>query len=945
MRSTASISTWPGYFLIDYEARFFESAPRITRDGLSPVLTSLSQASCHRITASLASQIGSGSRIRVPPVERSGFYRRGRRPAHAGHRSSTRFRHRGYLFATSVMLGTILGLPSIALAAITTIDFLQAQLTASGPLIEVYNYQAGSTWAIDEPAEFDLGQFDERTTNDSIGSDGIAFDQLTLKPIGPEGIAVPKTDDLAWWSTDWNIRHCLVIDHTDPAATSVDQYQIRVELDVLQLIADGFLQADTQDFRAVASDGATQLPLWVDPQMDAVWIQIDSIAAGSQQTVCLYYDHLLGDQLSLANHSEEAVFTYATPKPVYYGVHERYSGGIPLEIAGYVDGTQFNLDGGPAATVGAGQLLTVNGVEPGSIISTTGPLSSRALGDGYDSLVPISWAARSFVVPSERSNIQRLSIFAPFGDTTVTIFEGANPGPLTTLTVPANTAVWLEPPGDTINNESILVESDLPILLFHDWTDGRDSFPIAPFLDDEWFGIASTRAHIGANTTGTHIDEYRSDSVDELDRALNRGSHVITDNGGSQGGGPNAGVRLVLDSSADPDPEVSPVGAEFAAISQADSDGWESVTFFPAQELNSRYVIPTSSQYIVVSCPVPGTQIEIAPPTGPATTMTCDGLGTVGWAKETVSIPVTPSTFTIGGPILGVATVVRSLDGAPFYLHYENEASDDETNVLGMKQARQYTWPEPVVADRIEGLFPEEGLWVSPELVVPAGTRIFGNIDFTTVTPVDTELEIQVASDTAPAPTSFAGPDGTSSSFFTPDQLPAVLDFAHDGDQFVRLRVRLTAVDRTKTPRLSAVSVRYNLPLVERDLGVPTSLAAEVAVDPEQTAIYLLRVRTQSADLAGSTLGLQVRSNGPGFGVLRLRLENVATGVASIQHGGVPVNGGPQPFDSASSVSVIADLSVVTPSSQDTLDGFIRVHIQGGDIIAETDFTVEVSSP
>ena len=281
----------------------------------------------------------------------------------------------------------------------------------------------------------------------------------------------------------------------------------------------------------------------------------------------------------------------------------------------------------------------------------------------------------------------------------------------------------------------------------------------------------------------------------------------------------------------------------------------------------------------------------------------------------------------------------------PFYLHYENESSNDETNVLGMKQARQYTWPEPVLTDRIEGLFPEEGLWVSPELSVPAGSRVFGNIDFSAVTPTDTNVEIQVASDTAPNPTTFAGPDGTSSTFFTPAELPAVLDFNHDGDQFVRLRVRLTAVDRTKTPRMSEVSVRYNLPLVERDLGVATSLAAEVAVDPEQTALYLLRVRTQSADLVGSTVGLEVRSSGPGFGVLRLRLENVAAGIASIQHGGVPINGGRQPFDSGSPVSVIVDLSLLAPSSQDTLDGFIRVHIQGGDIIAETDFTVEVSSP
>ncbi len=849
-----------------------------------------------------------------------------------------------HLVGLGVLLGTIFGLPAIALAAITTVDFNQAVVSTEAPLLELYDYQSAQSWTLSTPTDWSLGLFDDQTTQDLTDEFGNPFDQISLKPIGPTGVSPPKTDDLAWWDTNWNVRQCVVLDHTAPGATTVTEYQIRIPLDVSQLIAEGFLQADTGDLRALANDGITQLPLWVDPLLDAVWVQVDTIAAGQVQTVCLYFDHETGGQAPLAIHSEEAVFSYSTPKPIYYAVHDRYNEVVPVEVAAYLDNTQFDLDGVTQTTLNRNQLLTVDGVLPETVVSTTGPLSFRSPGNGFDTLVPISWAQTNFVVPSERLTGQRLSMYSPFGNATVNVFEGGGLAPNSTITIPSNTAVWIEAPGDLINNESIVVESDLPILLFHDVTTNRDAFPVVPFLDDEWFGVASTRGHYGASMNGTQIDEYRSDTTAELDWSLNRGDHVATARGGNQGGGSEAGVRLVLDTSAIPDPEISPVGAQFNAISQADSDGYESVSFFPAQELNSRYLLPTNSQYIAVSCPTPGTIIEITPALGPATTMTCQGVGTVGWAKDTQLIPVIPSTVDITGTVLGSATSVESPGGEPFYLYYENNASNGETNVLGLKQARQYTWPEPAMTERLEGLFPAEGLWLSPELAVPSGSGVFGQIDFLASLFPNTDVQIQIATDPAPAPTNFVGPDGTGATSFRPVDLPSALDFAHDGDAFLRARVKLVTTDRTVSPRLSRVTIGYNLPPLRRSLGSPSLITAVVGVSPDPNEVYLFRVKGPNPALTNATLGLWADTLSPTVADLNLRLENLANGIDAPQVG-VPPSVGPQPFGPTSPYSVVGLITLNAPASSGSLDGRLQIDLDGSGILAETDYRVEVSTP
>lgn len=856
-----------------------------------------------------------------------------------------------------VLIGIIIGLPTISLASILTQNFQTGSVEIDGPLVEAYDYQQGSNKSWTGSTDFDLGTYTD-TISDLEEPIGTQLDRLTLEPIGPTGTVTADVTDIAWWDQNWNTRHCLELDHTDPAATSVSEYQYRIEFnDLDQLALDGFVQADFGDFRAVAADGATQLPLWVDEYDEAVWVQVDAINANSTTHFCLYFGHVTGGQLALPNHTEEDVFTYSAPKDIYYAVHDNYGvgAGVEIDIASLVNNNSITRDGDAGSTqlLDSGELSTFTGMTPDSVISATGPVTARVAGlptgsnvirqgAGYDSLVPISWASTDFIIPAERGT-QRVHVYAPFATSTVDIYEGGNALPIDTIVVPVGQSVWVEPAGDPINNESIIIEADVPVLIMHDYTSGNDVYPVVPFLDNEWFGVSST-TRLSVDTTTTHIDQYQSNTAVELDRALNRGQWLTAGSGGSQGGGVQSGTRLVLDVDPVGDPEVSPADARFAAITQADSDGVEIATFFPRQELNNRYLIPTDLQYVTFSCPDPNVDIVVSVPGGPATTLTCTGLNssTVGWTKLTSDLFV--ARGTAGAP--GQAIEVASTNGEPFYVYYEHEKSNDETNVLGMKQARQLTWPAPVETVRLEGLFNEEGTWLSPTVQIGGSTGVYGEINISgEFDPGATSIKVQVATGPALPPTNFVGPDGTTGSFFEIEDLPQVLDFGHDGDEFVRLLVTLETNDRTQTPRVQAVGVDCDLPLIQRDLGVASPISVATAVSPATERAYLIRLKTTRLDVAGSTVRLLDAGATPTVAARDLHLENVALAIDSTQtSGGANGLDAPQPFGPGQDLSVLGAFSLGAVPATGSVLALVHVDVQSGGIIAETDLDVQLET-
>ena len=881
-------------------------------------------------------------------------YRPPHRPLEDGQRPVTK---RSRRTAVALVAAALVGLPGIAMGDVATHNFLKVGSTVDLPLVAFHDYTNGSqaTWT----SQSDFAGTVANPGTFAATSETVIADSIALEPIGPDGTAAPNLV-VPWWDTDWNTRHCVDLDHTDPVSVSVDEYQFRVALPIDQLISDGFLQADTGDLRAVAADGATQLPLWVDSTKDAVWVQMDAVPAAATTHFCLYYGHNTGSVAPLANHTETAVFTYSTQKPIYYTVDNRSSlgGGRAIHVASYVDGNLVTRDNGTTTvtqTLNDTELASFSGNNATTIYRVTGPISARMgtpdtnATNGFDTLVPISWAGRRFIIPSERGR-QRLSVYAPFGAANVTIYEGAVAIPIGTVVVPAGTAIfWTEPGGDPINNESVLVEADAPVLLFHAQANGNDSFPVHPAVEDEWFGVSS-RGRYGSDTDGTEIDLYRSNTAAVAGLSQSRGGYGAL-SGGSQGGGINDGLRVIVDAETIIDPETSPMDARISIIAQADGDGSESATFFPKAELNSRYLLPTNSQYVAVACPDPDFALDVLPPTQPARAVTCSGVGTVGWARDTANLNIS------GAPAAPTASPANAIDvrspgGEPFYAYYEHRRTNDETNLLGMKQGRQYTWPEPVETHRTEGLFSPTGTWESPTFDTGAGTEVFGGFAYTAAEISGVaEVRFQVATDDIDPPSVFVGPDGTAGTWFSAVNLSAVLDFGHDDDRYLRVLAELTTSDQLISPRLDDVTVDHHLALLDRAVAAPgtVNLAGQAGVTETH---YVLRITTTDPTLAASLAhaeylsGVNLANLAPGA----VRLENRAAGLDSVQlvvSGGppVPVAGPDVVFDAAASHSLVFD---ATPAGSGDSDIVVRWDLNvaaGGSIFVEGDVTIHLSVP
>ncbi len=778
-----------------------------------------------------------------------------------------RRRHRGAVLAVSFALS--LAVPGLAAGSAVTSNHVRGDVVGNPARVGFFDYTTGTPQTWTTQADFAAGTLTATRADLVPGA-------VTLDPIGPAGATLPDLT-IPWWDKDWATRHCVTVDHTAPGAAAVGEYQVAVTLDLAGLIAAGLLQGDAGDLRAVAADGATQLDLWVEGPLTSsqgtVWVQVDAIPAGGTTHFCLYHGHQPGVVAPLPNHTEAAVFTHATRKPVYYAVSGRHaSNPAPVAVVSFVAGNQVQRDAGPpVALAAAGDRATFGaaGTGPASVFSVLGPVSGRATANGYDALAPISWAGTTFAVPTTRAT-QRFSFYAPFADATVSIYNGGAALPSATFVVPAGTQ-YTHPAGDVTGGNTALVEATAPVLLTHVTTNGRDAVVVPPASGDPAYGVRTRNVRAGFTADGTTLTVRRSDGTTQS-YAHDRGETRAVGGGGGQGGGAGDGF------------EVS-AGAPVGSLQQADGDGNESTMFVPGTELGSEYWLPTDSQYVAVVCPAAGAgfPVTITPPAGPARSLACVGPGAAqptfpGWGRDTANLSVTA----------GRGIRVHSPGGEPFAAMYEQRPDDDETTLLGMKQGRQLTWPEPVLAVTVEGLAGGPGIWESPTFDTGTG-GVWGEIDWQATLPPGASVRFQVATGPADPPAGFVGPDGTAATFFA--ALPAALAFAHDGDRYLRVRAYLDTTDPCRSPELEEVTVDHGLAELAHPLGGPGPIAVAGAVGGPGRH-YLVRVTTADPALAAGLAQLRYLS-GTGLGnvvAASLELEDPARAFASVQ---LTLAGGP----------------------------------------------------
>jgi hypothetical protein len=344
-----------------------------------------------------------------------------------------------------------------------------------------------------------------------------------------------------------------------------------------------------------------------------------------------------------------------------------------------------------------------------------------------------------------------------------------------------------------------------------------------------WYGVLNTWADVGFSAPGS-ATFLKSDGTSQTITGTAVGSDSYITGTGTAGGAANEGLSVT---------GTVPITAYL--------DSADAATFLPVGELSSQYVVPTVAAYLSFSCPTIGTVIKIGLAPTPAT-VTCATsgagpfpAGTPGKALYTGAVPA--------------GTIVQTQAPAtnPFYMYYSDGGR--ETNVWGPKQGRQVAFPAPgLTAGVEESVNAYSGTWESP-VYDTGGTGVFGTLTWNAILPSGSGLTLKVASaTTAAGPWLYVGPDGTAATSYTAS--PGAIPFSFDGRCCIRILATFTSNSPAAIPLLNDVTAIYNLQRLAHSAGV-VSLVSFNAVAGATTTAYLVRVKTASAALAGSTATLR----------------------------------------------------------------------------------------
>ncbi len=479
----------------------------------------------------------------------------------------------------------------------------------------------------------------------------------------------------------WNYRKCFQVDNTDVDSLALEEYQIYLDLDTASLVSEGKMKATGSDIRFLDNNGDI-LDYYIADDMNEdstrIWLKLNSVPVNDSVDICMYYGNPSANLYS----SRDNTFTYSNPQELYYTVNDHASGST-TKFGSYVSDNDITVE------TYSGNL---NEFEMDTFISstfsqdsevfTTAPIYGGFADDGTDSLVPQSFAGTSFVYRMDRGT-NEFSVYSPWcnadmvlenhlGNTVGSSPYSVNAGQFVNITTD-NTNVNGLP-----NDSTIIIEetgADCPVLITHHTTQKNDSFVMYP-ASNEWYGVGSGNLEVAALEDGTNVNVYNSDEVQNA-YVLNRGESLYVNDTGTQGSDP--AHRVVAD---------KPIGVK----SIADGDGIESTTFLPPEELNEEYYISQDVQYIAVSTL-----------SGVSTTVQLWEDGTscgVGTPDE--SYTVTPSNPYPGKIYFGDTNEGLEYDAGacivadnPVFAYYESENTDDETNLWGLKQNRQFVGPYP----------------------------------------------------------------------------------------------------------------------------------------------------------------------------------------------------------------------------------------------------------
>jgi hypothetical protein len=456
--------------------------------------------------------------------------------------------------------------------------------------------------------------------------------------------------------------------------TNQDEYQIKLTLNSSNIDYSN-IDSNGDDLRFFDSNYVPQdywIEKWDTSGDSIVWVKVQS--SGTTSIIMSY-----GNAALTSDSNKEEVFSYDVAKEVYYELSQAASN-RNHSISSYT-----NLNSVTVKTTGPDVVNVISPVLPVTTpntvqgpISVLGPISGRfqTSSRGSDSIMPIAFASRTLGYPKSRGQ-DDWDLYNPnTTNANVTLYNYNNSGGLLNsfnYTVNAGSTLHI----DYDVSKFGLIESDLPLVGLYYYSDQSDGAQLLPPSTDI-VGVLATGASLGITQNATTGTIYYSDGTSQ-GFSGNTGATIDMSGGGSQNAA--IGARIISN---------KPV----VANGQADSDGSDSETYWPLEELDDDYIIPSDSQYITVVCPET-VNLTVTDPGPNSTAGVCTPAG-----------PYNPGVRSFGSAtVVTFSAGTRITGDANFYVYYEY-SDQDETNVTSWKQARSYSEVDVAVTIGVEQTYP-----------------------------------------------------------------------------------------------------------------------------------------------------------------------------------------------------------------------------------------------
>ncbi|MCA9496071.1 MAG: DUF2341 domain-containing protein, partial [Nanoarchaeota archaeon] len=395
-----------------------------------------------------------------------------------------------------------------------------------------------------------------------------------------------------------------------------------------------------------------------------LFVKVPSILSNSYVDFYMYYDNREG---VLGSSDMESTFSYLAPRDVGYVVSELTADTNGLNIFSLydsniivVDTDVFSLDELEGTTLAAASVGIDDLVKMRYLAQVEGQDLS-----GGEMIVPISWAGTNFYYRGMRNNPDTICIMSPFGNANVDILEDGVS--LWSGVVGSNTYC-----NNTLNlgtGSNLGIEADIPVLAAYYGDVSDDAFSLRPATNDDLFGVPSGALYVGVGASGASGTVYESDGSSSVLAAGAYGTYADT---GPAGEGDTPAFRLESD-------------GLLGAIQQGDGDGAETTVLASFYDMGIKYGSRTAVEYVVAASLFSDAN--------------CSMYDSFGALFENIYLGTGSEVVGVYNYSFGIIDNAQYLPAnwklecdKPVWPYYES-TSEDETNLFGHLQMRQYVYP------------------------------------------------------------------------------------------------------------------------------------------------------------------------------------------------------------------------------------------------------------